>query len=133
MARNAPPKAETETCALVRTREYWSGSLAAMISAESGSMRTMTATISRGNAIRIPNTATAIPQVMKRRRHTGAIFFNTTAFTTALSNDRDISRIASTATMNVVVKTPVQLCVVIQPRKAPRASPAVLTKKELRK
>ena len=36
MARNAPPNAETETCALVSMREYSSGSVAARTSAEIG-------------------------------------------------------------------------------------------------
>jgi hypothetical protein len=51
----------------------------------------------------------AMPQVMKRRRQSGDIFVKTAALTTALSNDSDTSRVASTATMNIVDSAPVQL------------------------
>src|SRR4029453_8704667 len=68
-----------------------------MTSAEMGSIRAMIATITSGKTIRMPKTAMAIPPVMKRRRQTGVICFSTVAFTTALSNDSETSRIASTA------------------------------------
>ena len=116
MARNAPPKAATETCALVNTREYSSASVAAMTSADQGSMRAMIATITSGKTIRMPKTAMAIPQVRKRRRHSGLISLSTVALTTALSKDSEISKIASTLTMNNVDKAPTMVCSACQPR-----------------
>jgi hypothetical protein len=104
-----------------------------MTSAEKGSIRAMIATMTSGKRIRMPKTAMAMPHVMKRRRQTGVISFSTVAFTTALSNDSETSRIASTATMNIVDRAPTQLPVAFQPRKAPRPSPTTVTKKELRK
>ena len=69
----------------------------------------------------MPNTAMAMPHVMKRRRQTGVISFSTVAFTTALSNDSETSRIASTATMNIVERAPTKLPVASQPSKGPEA------------
>ena len=104
-----------------------------MTSAEKGSIRAMIATITSGKTIRMPKTAMAIPHVMKRRRQTGVICFSTVAFTTALSNDSETSRIASTATINIVERAPTKLPVASQPSKAPSPSPARVTKNELRK
>jgi hypothetical protein len=111
----------------------WSGLVAAMISADKGSIRAMIATMRSGKTIRMQKTAMAIPHVMNRRRQTGVICFSTVALTTALSNDSETSRIASTATMNIVERPPSQLPVACQPRQAPRPSPAPVTTKELRK
>src|SRR5687767_10076363 len=93
----------------------------------------MIATMTSGKRILMPKTAMAIPQVMNRCRHTGAIFFSTTALTTALSNDSETSRIASTATINIVERAPLQLCVAPQPRKAPTPNPPAVTNNEFRK
>nr|WP_248362671.1 hypothetical protein [Anaeromyxobacter oryzae] len=47
-----------------------------------------------------------MPQVRNRLRQTGDMSRSTVAFTTALSNDSEVSRTPSTATMKRVPATP---------------------------
>ena len=86
-------------------------------------MWAVTATISNGKTMRIPNTAMGMPQVMNRCRQTASMCCRTAAFTTALSNDNDTSSTASTATMNVTVIVPDAVPVVRQPSAAATGGP----------
>ena len=104
-----------------------------MTNAEKGSIRAINATMTSGKIIRMPKTAMAIPHVINRRRQTGVISLSTVAFTTALSKDKETSRTAKTATMNIVERAPTQLPLASQPKNAPRPSPAIVTRNELRK
>ena len=52
--------------------------------------------------ILIPKTAIAIPRVKNLCCHFVSIFFNTVAFTTALSNDKETSNIHNMRTINIV-------------------------------
>jgi hypothetical protein len=65
--------------------------VAAMTSASIGPIHAINATIRTGKTIRMPNTAIAMPQVRKRRCHTGSISLSTVALTTALSNEAYLS------------------------------------------
>ena len=114
-------------------REYSSGSVAARTTAAIGPILAMTATITSGKTIRMPKTAIAMPQVMKRRRQTGSICASTVALTTALSNDSDTSSTPSTATMKTVVSVPPTVPVYSQPSAAPASRPRTVTRNEPRK
>ncbi len=114
-------------------REYSLGCVAESTKAAHGLRPAMIATIRTGNTIRIPKTAMAMPQVMKRRRHTGSISRSTVALTTALSNESETSSTASTATMKVVCRTPATVPDISQPIAAPPRRPRSVTKKEPRK
>ncbi len=108
--RKAPPKAPRATWALVRMRAYSLGSNAARRSASIGPMPATTVTTTSGNTNRIPNTATAMPQVRKRWRQIAVMGSMTEAFTTALSNESETSSTASIAAMNTVVAIPAVVC-----------------------
>ena len=60
------------------------------------------ATMINGKIILIPNTAIAIHRVRNLCCRFASIFFNTVAFTTALSNDSETSNIHKIITINTV-------------------------------
>ena len=133
MPRNAPPKAPRATWALVSTRAYSSGRSAASRSASRGPTRATALTTTSGKTKRIPNTATAMPQVRKRPRQIGVMSFITEAFTTALSKESETSRTASIPATKTVPAAPATERWRCQPRAAARARPAPVTTSEPRK
>jgi hypothetical protein len=74
----------------------------AKLNAARGFIHPTIATIINGKIILIPNTAIAIPRVRNLCCHFASIFFNTVAFTTALSNDNETSNTHKMSTMKIV-------------------------------
>jgi hypothetical protein len=62
-----------------------------------------------------------MPQVKKRCRQTGVMLRSTVAFTTALSNDREVSSTPSTSTIQRTPSVPITLPVSDQPSQPPNA------------
>ena len=108
-------------------REYSSGWLAARTIACHGPMLAAMTTISSGNTIRMPKTAIRMPQVRKRRCHSGVISLSLLAFTMALSKESEISSTARTQQMKKMVSVPPTVPVICQPRKPPSARPSTVT------
>ena len=100
--RNVHPNPAMVMCDAVRIAAYWLGSNIANLNAAIGLIPPTIATIINGKSILIQKTAIAIPRVKNLCCHFGVIFFNTVAFTTALSNDNDISKIHKMRTMKIV-------------------------------
>lgn len=100
--RNVHPNPAMVVCEAVSMSAYLFGSNNANLNAAIGLIFHTIATIINGNNILIPKTAMAIPRVRNLCCHFGVIFFNTVAFTTALSNDNDISNIPKMRTMKIV-------------------------------
>ena len=93
----------------------------------------MTATIRSGKTIRMPNTAIAMPHVMKRRRHTGSISRqHRRVHDGVVERQRDLEHREHRDDEHRRERA-VAVPVISQPIKAPRPSPATVTRYELRK
>lgn len=100
--KNVPPNHAIVICEAVRMLAYLFGSNSAKLNAAIGLIPPTIATMIRGKIILIPKTAIAIPRVKNLCCHFVSIFLSTVAFTTALSNDREISNAHNINTMNIV-------------------------------
>ncbi|MEI6673385.1 MAG: hypothetical protein WCL02_09125 [bacterium] len=89
-------------CEAVSICAYVFGSNIAKCNAAIGFIHPTIATIIKGKIILIPNTAIAIHRVKNLCCRFGSIFFNTVAFTTALSNDKETSNIHKIVTIKIV-------------------------------
>ena len=93
-------------CEDARILAYLLGSKIARLNAAKGLIPPTMATMIRGKSILMPNTAIAIPRVRNLFCRFVSIFFNTVALTTALSKDKETSRIHRMSTMNMVCNPP---------------------------
>src|SRR3989344_2724998 len=98
MNRNAAPNAAIATCAFSMYSPYCEGSKSASFATTSGESPAAAATMNIGRTKRVPNTATGMPHMRKRRCQRASIRPSTFAFTTALSNESVVSRTASRRT-----------------------------------
>lgn len=101
-SRNDPPNPAMVMCEAVSIVAYWLGSKIARLKAARGLIPPTIATMIKGKIILMPNTAMAIPRVKNLCCHLASIFLSTVALTTALSNDKETSKIHKMMTMNTV-------------------------------
>lgn len=126
-SKNVPPNHAMVMCEAVSISAYLFGSKIAKCNAAIGLIPHTIATIIRGKIILMPKTAIAIPRVKNLCCHMGVIFFNTLAFTTALSKDKDTSNTPRIITMKSVC-IPVDIFIVSPAHKKKAIIIAIIVK-----
>ncbi|CAL9289336.1 hypothetical protein SUDANB25_01595 [Streptomyces sp. SudanB25_2051] len=99
ISRNIPPKAAMAAWASVTSASYCFGWSSASCTASIGPTLALIATMTTGKTSRIPNTAIRMPIVRKIFCQKAFIFLRIPALTTALSKEREISRIDRISTI----------------------------------